>query len=254
VSSETTDAAELWGSADYDRIAERFAPVHDELVERLAPAAGTEWLDVATGTGGVALRAARAGANVTGLDISPGLLEVAEAKAEGLPVTFEVGDAEALPYADGSFEVVSSCFGAIFAPDHAAVAAELARVCRGRLGLTTWIPNPDLRDLYARFGVDSPEGREPFEWGKTDYLEQLLGDAFELESDEGTWFLEGANGEEHYELWAQAAPPFKAMVESLDNAQREEFRRAYIEYCEGFRAGDRVAVPRRYLLVFGQRR
>jgi hypothetical protein len=235
-------------------MAERFAPVHDRLVLRLAPSAGVTWLDVATGTGAVALRAALAGATVTGLDIAPGLLEVAEAKAGDLPVRFEVGDAEALPYEDGSFEVVSSSFGAIFAPDHSAVAAELARVCRGRLGLTTWVPSPELAGLLSRFDIEPPEGHARFEWGKREYVEGLLGDAFDLEIEEGTWILEGADGEELWELWSQAAPPFKVMVESLEEARRDEFHRAYVEYCEGYRDGDRVAVPRPYLFVFGERR
>jgi SAM-dependent methyltransferase len=254
LSSEATGAAALWGSADYKRLAERFAPIHDELVERLAPAVGIEWLDVATGTGAVALRAARAGATVTGLDISPDLIEVAKANAGTLPVTFDLGDAQALPYADQAFDVVSSCFGAIFAPDHSAVAAELHRVCRGRLGLMNWVPIPQLWDVFARFEREPPEGRDMFEWGKAEYVESLLGADFDLEIEEKTWILEGADGEELYQLWFRAAPPYKATIESFDDVRREEFKREYIEYCEQYRQGDRVAVPRPYLLVLGKRR
>src|SRR5205085_8035119 len=125
----------------------------DELVGRLQPGPGVRWLDVATGTGGVAIRAARAGADVTGVDIAPRLLEQARAKADGLPIRFDEGDVQRLPYADASFDVVSSVFGAIFAPDHEAVARELARACapNGRLGLTAWVPNVELTELFRRF-------------------------------------------------------------------------------------------------------
>src|SRR5438270_6491436 len=139
--------AEVWGSADYERLSERFAPIHAELVEALAPAPGTGWLDVATGTGAVALLAARAGAGVVGIDFAPRMIELARAKAGTLPVRFELGDAQALPYADGEFDVVSSVFGVIFAPNHEAAARELARVGRQRLGLATWCPNRELAEL-----------------------------------------------------------------------------------------------------------
>jgi SAM-dependent methyltransferase len=222
---------------------------------RLEPAAGVHWLDVATGTGAVAIRAARAGADVVGLDIAPAMIEAARAKAAGLPITFEVGDAQALPYEDASFyDVVTSVFGAIFAPNHKATAAELGRVGRARLGFTSWRPSEELGELYGRFGYDTPEGREPFLWGREGYVEELLGPYYELSIEPGTWVLEGASGEEIWELWSQAAPPFKARLAEMDDETREAFHRAYVEYCEGYRVADRVAVPREYLLVLGERR
>jgi len=224
------------------------------VVARLEPAAGVRWLDVATGTGAVAIRAAQAGAEVVGIDIAPGMIEGARAKATGLPITFEVGDAQALPYEDASFDVVTSVFGAIFAPDHRATAAELGRVGRGRLGFTSWWPDEEMSELYRRFGVYTPEGREPFRWGREGYVEELLGPYYELSIEPGTWVLEGASGEEIWDLWSRAAPPFKARLAEMDDETREAFHQAYVEYREGFRAGDRVAVPREYLLVLGERR
>src|SRR5205085_11163339 len=108
----------MWGAGTYERIAERFAPVHDELVRRLEPGPGIRWLDLATGTGEVALRAARAGGEVTGLDFAREMLARARPRsaAEGLDVRWELGDAQQLPFADASFDVVSSCFGVMFAP------------------------------------------------------------------------------------------------------------------------------------------
>ena len=233
-------------------MAQRFAPMHDRLVERLRPQPDERWLDVATGTGAVAVRAAVAGAQVTGVDIAPGMLEAARAKAP--EIEFDLGDAEALPYEDGSFEVVSSCLGFIFAPDHRATAEELARVCTGRLGFTAWEPHPELSALYDAFDLAAPEGRHPFEWGKVEHVEELLGPSFELEFERDVWILEGRDGEELWELWSRSAPPFRAMVAGLDDSRRGEFRDAYIAFCERYREGDRVRVPRRYLLVLGAKR
>jgi SAM-dependent methyltransferase len=247
----------MWGSADYDRMARRFVDVHDDLVRRLEPGPGVRWLDVATGTGEVALRAARAGANVTGVDIAPRLLAQARAKAGELPIRFDEGDAERLPYEDAAFDVVSSVFGAMFAADHEAVARELARVCRrgGRLGLAAWVPNPELAELYGRFGLDAPEGPQPFDWGREDYVDSLLGADFELEHERRTWFLTEESGEAVWELWSTAAPPFRAMLRGLDPDTLERFHEAYVEYCEDYRTpGAGVAVPRGYLLVLGRRR
>src|SRR5581483_8251345 len=99
-----------WGAAPFEKIAERGGEAHDELVAAVAPDPGERWLDVATGTGAVALRAARAGADVTGVDYAEPLVETARrlAEEEGLAIHFDVGDAENLPYEDASFDVVSS--------------------------------------------------------------------------------------------------------------------------------------------------
>src|SRR5262249_50630953 len=124
--------SETWSGATYERIAESFAPVHQRLVELVAPQPGERFFDLACGTGGVALIAARTGAEVTGLDLSEDQISKARAAARevGLDIRFDVGDAEELPYEDASFDAAVSAFGMIFAPDHAKAASELARVCR----------------------------------------------------------------------------------------------------------------------------
>src|SRR5712691_5068062 len=106
----------VWGSAPFENVADEVSDVHDQLVAELDPQPGERWLDVATGTGAVAVRAARAGAEVTGSDLAPALIETAKrlAAEEGLSIDYEVADAEQLPYEDASFDVVSSSFGAIF--------------------------------------------------------------------------------------------------------------------------------------------
>jgi SAM-dependent methyltransferase len=234
-------------------IAQRFVGVHEELVERLEPRRGDRWLDLATGTGEVAIRAARRGAFATGLDIAPRLLSQARSKSSD--VEWIEGDAQALPFEDASFDVVSSSFGIIFAPDHRAIAAEIARVCRpaGRVGLCNWRPNEGLHALYSRFAPDEPE-QDSENWGREEHVRELLGEAFELEFDERTWYLEGESPEAVWDLMTVGAPPVKALVDSLDAERRREFRSAMLEYWDGFRENGGVREPRRYLLVLGTRR
>jgi SAM-dependent methyltransferase len=247
----------MWGGADYERIAREFAPIHEDLVRRLDPATGAAWLDVATGTGGVALCAAAAGAAVTGVDIAEALLDQArtKARAAGVDVEWRLGDAQALPLPDGSFEVVSSCFGLIFAPDAPAVAAELARVCRpgGRIGLTCWRPDAGPHTVFQRFAPgDVPAG--PDQWGSEAKVERLLGESFELDFEEDVWNLVAGSPEEALELMAEGAPPVKAMVGTLEPEQREAFRAEMLEYWAGFERDGRVLEPRPFLIVEGRRR
>jgi ubiquinone/menaquinone biosynthesis C-methylase UbiE len=127
------DQARIWGSASWQQIAERqLFPVHDGLIARLGPRPGERWLDLASGTGAVALRAARAGARVTGQDPAPELIETARllAAKEGLSVAFGCRRRREPWLPDAAFDVVSSAHGVVHAYDHRAVANELARVCR----------------------------------------------------------------------------------------------------------------------------
>jgi SAM-dependent methyltransferase len=246
-------AGRMWGGADYDRVARRFAPIHDDLVARLAPAAAERWLDVGAGTGEVALRAARAGAAVTAIDISAELLELARAKPDADRVTWQLGDAQKLPFDDGSFDVVASCFAVIFAPDPTAAAGELGRVCRsgGRLGLTSWRPDEGPHAIYDRFASsESPADN----WGTEDRVQELLGAAFELEFDEGVWHLTGDSPEAVFELMTEGAPPVKALLQMLEPEQAADFREAMLDYWAGFQVDGVVDEPRHYLIVTGRRR
>jgi SAM-dependent methyltransferase len=244
----------MWGGADYERIAQRFAPIHDELVARLVPASGERWLDVGTGTGEVALRAARAGADVTAIDISEELLEQARAKEGADHVRWEVGDAQALRFGDSAFDVVVSCFAVIFA-DQDTAAPELGRVCRsgGRLGLTAWRPNEGLHALYEHFSPsDEPDPAE--RWGEEARLEELLGPAFELEIEERVWHLKVESPEAAWELMTEGAPPVKNLVATLDPERLAEFRAAMLDRWAGLRTADGVDDVREFLLVIGRRR
>ena len=251
--------SEIWSVGSYERIAARFAPVHDQLLELLAIAPGDRVLDLATGTGEVAIRAARAGAVVTAIDFAEPMIEKARRYAEGedVEVSFDLGDVEYLPYEDACFDVLASAFGLVFALDHANVASELARVCcaGGRLGFTAWKPNPKLGELYRRFTDEPIEGREAYEWGREDHVEDMLGQDFELEFEDGTLWLEASSGEEIWKLFSESAPPVIALVQRLDDERAEEFHRAFVELYESYRTKDgSVRAPRRYLLVLGRRK
>jgi ubiquinone/menaquinone biosynthesis C-methylase UbiE len=254
-----SEAREVWSAGTYERLAARFAPVQDQLVNLLRISRGDRVLDLATGTGEVAVRAARNGGTVTGIDIAAPMLAKARERAaqEGVKITFDLGDVEYLPYDDATFDVVISNFGVVFAPDHANVAAELARVSRprARLGFTAWKPNPKLADLYRRFTEDPIEGREVYEWGREDHVEDMLGEEFELEFEDGTLWLEAESGEEIWKLFSESAPPVIALVKQLNDEKREAFHRAFVDLYESYRTKDGdVRAPRRYLLVLGRRK
>jgi SAM-dependent methyltransferase len=249
----------VWGSAPWERVAETLAPLHDHLVEELSPGPGQRWLDVATGTGAVAIRAARAGADVTGLDLAPRLIETARrvAAEEGLAIRFEVGDCEDLPYEDSTFDVVSSAVGVIFSPDHHAVARELARVCRpgGRLGLAAWRPNPDYEAVMAPFREPpEPAAGDSDNWGREEYVREILAADFDLRFVEGDCPLVAESAEAIWQLWTTSAGPLKALVESLARLRRDELHRSYVSYLERYRTDGGVRAPDEYLLVLGGRR
>ena len=251
--------AAAWSSAPWERAEYLLAPVHDRLVAALEPKPRERWLDIATGTGAVALRAARAGAEVTGLDLAPSLIETARRRAaeEGLDVRFDAGDAESLPYEEASFDVVSSSMGVIFAPDHAAAARELARVTRpeGRLGFTTWQPETGFFPITVKYRPPLPEGAgDSEEWGREDYVERMLGEFFELTIEPDTMWFELESGEAAWDLMTRSVGPFKTASETLEPELLAAFHRDFVELLEAHRADDGVRLPGEYLLVLGKRR
>ncbi len=174
----------VWMSGDYGHFATFLeAPAIDLFLPRLNLAPGARLLDVACGAGQIAVPAARAGATVTGIDIASNSIEQAKSRAaaEGLAVRFEEGDAEDIPYADASFDVVCSLFGAMFAPRPDRVAAELVRVCRpgGRIVMGNWTPGGFLGQMFKLNGqhVPPPAGMpSPVLWGDEATVRQRLKD------------------------------------------------------------------------------
>jgi SAM-dependent methyltransferase len=226
------------------------------LVAALGPRPGERWLDVGTGGGGVALRAARAGSEVTGVDIAARAVEEAQRAAaeEGVRARFEVADAERLPYSDGHFDVVSSAFGVIFARSHERAAAELARVCApgGRLGLTLMPPGTRAADLWTlvrRHGVD--EGRHPASWAEPGRPLELLGEWFEMEVSAHETPAEG-EPEPDEEAWVsmfESFGPREQLAAELDESRLASVRSEFA----ALRARH-AGRARRYVLVIGRRR
>jgi ubiquinone/menaquinone biosynthesis C-methylase UbiE len=253
----------VWGNAPFEEVAPSIADVHDAIVAAGGPAEGKRWLDVACGTGELAQRAARGGADVVGIDFAPVLVETArrQAAAAGLDIDFQVGDAEALDLDDASFDVVTSTFGVMFAPDQPAAAAELARVTKpgGRLALATWTPEGGVGEmfrLFARFQPPPPEGAgAPLDWGRPERVQELLGDAFDLEIEKRVTTHGAASAQEYWDDFSPSFGPLKTMLETADEARRAEIREAFLEFAARYASADgEIRHDREYLLITGARR
>ncbi len=171
-----------WASGDFAVVGTTLQIVGEMLAEAADVCADERVLDVAAGNGNATLAAARRFAHVTSTDYVPALLEKGRerARAEVLPVTFQVADAEALPFADASFDVALSTFGVMFAPDHGKTASELLRVVRpgGRIGMANWTPAGVIGRLFKVIGalVPPPAGlQSPALWGTEAHLQSLFG-------------------------------------------------------------------------------
>ena len=232
-----------WAAGDYAAVAEIIdeAPPRD-LLARMDITPGHAVLDVATGTGNIALRAAAAGAQVVGLDLTPELFEAARRRA----VTYDVavdwieGDAEDLPFEDQSFDRVLSAFGVQFAPRHAIVAEELARVCRpgGRVGLVNWTPSGQVGELFKIMGRYMPPPPEyaspPPLWGSEEHVRELFADTpleFEFARGFNPWHFDSA---EHYVVFMEThyGPTLKARERLTAEGRWEECRSEILAMAE----------------------
>jgi SAM-dependent methyltransferase len=178
----TARVQSTWTSGDFGRIARSSERGAAEFIARRELAPGDELLDVACGTGNLALPAARAGATVTGVDIAPNLIAQAKARAveEQQSILFDVGDAEALPYADDEFDVAVSMFGAMFAARPERAAAELIRVVRpgGRIAMANWTPLGFIGERLntTQHYAPAPVGvLSPLQWGTEYAVRERLG-------------------------------------------------------------------------------
>jgi SAM-dependent methyltransferase len=250
----------MWGNGPYERISATLEDIHDLVIERLAPAPGERWLDLASGTGAIAERAASAGAFVTGIDLAPALIETAKARAaeQGLEIDYRVGDAERLELPDASFDKVSSTVGIMFAPDHEAVARELARVTApgGRIALANWTPTGGLGKMFKVMAPyqPAPPPSSPFDWGDESRVRELLGDDFELELEEHVSTMRIGSGEEYWDLFSTSYGPTKTLTEAIGE-RREDLHRDWVDFFEtNYRQDGGIAHVREYLLVSGIRR
>ena len=178
-----TKLKSMWMAGDFGEVAKIIQAGGEDFIARLEIKPGDRVLDVACGTGNTAIPAARAGANVTGVDIATNLLEQgrARAEAEGVKVQFDEGDAENLPYKDGEFDVVVTMFGAMFAPRPELVSSELVRVTRsgGRIAMANWTPEGFIGQMFKTTGKHVPPPPtmpSPIKWGDEQTVRERLSD------------------------------------------------------------------------------
>lgn len=173
-----------WSAGDYAVVGSTLQIVGEQLCEALDLRAGQRVLDIAAGNGNVSLAAARRWCEVTSTDFVPALLARGQARAaaEGFNITFQEADAEALPFADASFDAVVSTYGVMFTPDQEKAAAEMLRVCRpaGKIGLANWTPQGFVGQMFKTLGqyLPPPAGaKSPALWGTRERLADLFGSA-----------------------------------------------------------------------------
>lgn len=244
----------------YDEISRSISDAIEHAVERLQPAAGERVLDLATGTGWASRIVAQRfpGARVVGADIADQLLAYARATAarQELAIEYLQADAENLPFGDGELDGIVSTFGVMFAGNPAAAASELARVTRrgGRVVLATWKDDGNVANMFGvmkRFmpPAAQPAPASPFAWGRRERLNELLGASFELAYEEGTNAFRYASGEQAWNLWVSHYGPAMSLAAGLDDARREEFKRAMILWHETFATPLGFEQPRTYVIT-----
>jgi SAM-dependent methyltransferase len=251
---------EMWSS--FAPTAMFTTPVAAHLVGFAGVASGETVLDIGTGTGVVAITAANAGARVSAIDLTPALLQeaVQNAKVADVDVTWTEGDAERLPYADGSFDIVLSQFGHMFAPRPDVVVAEIHRVLKrnGRVAFATWPPEELIGQIFGFIGRNSPPlpaGAEPPpKWGVRSIITDRLARHFDAPSFESGVMIWPALSLRHYRAFVESSVgPFQKLVESLaHDPQRLAAIRDEFEALAAPHYSDNV-VHHSYLLTRAQR-
>jgi SAM-dependent methyltransferase len=256
----------MWASGDYPSMVETFlTPLGPRLVEACGIGSGDRVLDVAAGTGNASIPAAQAGAEVVASDLTPELFDAGRARAEaaGVEVEWVEADAHDLPWEDGSFDVVISSIGVMFAPFHQKAADELVRVCKpgGRIALLSWTPEGMLGALFrtmSPFMPPPPEGAQPPPlWGDEGHLRELLGDRVELEKLERdlleiTAFERPKDYGEHFK--ERYGPTIAARANAEKEGRAEEFDQALSSFCEEWNLGsdEDARFEKEYLVAVGK--
>jgi len=251
-----------WASGDYAEIATLIVPVAERLCDVADLKAGSQVLDIAAGTGNVAIAAARLGCDVTGIDYVPSLLARGRerAAAERVQVDFREGDAESLPVADESFAATVSVFGTMFAPDHRRAAAEVIRVTEpgGTIALASWRPDGFLGGLFRTIAahVPPPAGlSSPMLWGTEEHLEELFGTAVRWAHSVQTFTFRFTSAEALVERFAMYYGPTLKALEAAGTARDallDDLRDLALSWNRLEQPGP-IAVPGTYLESIGTR-
>jgi ubiquinone/menaquinone biosynthesis C-methylase UbiE len=266
---EVAPARAVWRLGDYHRFArEQMWEVGPVVVEACGISRGQRVLDVAAGTGNVAIRAAEAGAQVVALDITPENFESGrkEADARGVAVDWVEADAQAMPFGDDEFDVVTSSFGAIFAPDHQKVADEFVRVCRpgGTIGMATFPPVGLAADIFGVIApympAPPPDALPPLLWGTEEHVRELFGDRVEsLQMSERTYTERAPSPQEYVDLYKETFGPVVGVYEALrgEPERAATLDREFLEFAQQANRGEPdgwAEYPYEYLLVVARTR
>ena len=253
-----------WSAGDYAIVGRTLQIVGENLCEAVNLRAGERVLDVAAGNGNATLAAARHFAEVTSTDYVPALLERgrARAEAEGLQVTFREADAEALPFADSTFDVVLSTFGVMFTPDQARAAREMLRVCRpgGRIGLANWTPGSFIGELFKVLGRYLPPAaglRSPALWGTEERLKELFSEAeASIQATPRIFNFRYRSPAHWMEVFRTFYGPVNRAFLALDTPRQDELERDILNLLARFDRGGAggLVVPSEYLEVVVTRR
>jgi ubiquinone/menaquinone biosynthesis C-methylase UbiE len=253
-----------WSSGDYAIVGTTLQIVGEELCEALDIRSGQKVLDVAAGNGNVSLAAARRWCDVVASDYVPALLERARerAAADGLDIEFREADAEALPFQDGSFDVVVSTFGVMFTPDQDRAAAEMIRVCRsgGKIGLANWTPEGFIGQLFKTIGkhVPPPPGaRSPALWGTPARIDEMFSPhASSIKTEKRNFVFRYRSPAHWMEIFKTYYGPVLKTFAALEPAARTALDRDLVSLIERFNRADdgTMVVPGEYLELVITRR
>jgi ubiquinone/menaquinone biosynthesis C-methylase UbiE len=253
-----------WSSGNYAVVGTTLQIVGEELCEALDLRAGRKVLDVAAGNGMASLAAARRWCDVVSTDYVASLLERgrARASAEGLPIEFKEADAEALPFADNSFDTVISTFGVMFTPNQDQAAAELMRVCRrgGQIGLTNWTPDGFIGQVFKTLGKYLPPpaaAKSPLLWGTRTRLTEMFGSAATWIKTESRYFNFRYRSAEHFvEVFRTYYGPMLKAFSALDVPQQTRLEKDLYDLIARMNKSKdaTMAVPSEYLEVIIEKR
>lgn len=233
----------VWSLGEFADIASMIRPASQTILDRAGVSGGETVLDVACGTGNLAIPAAERGAHVTGIDITPKLVEIARAEAESkhLDIDIREGDAEALEFADDSFDDVISVFGMIFAPQHEIAASEMTRTCKrgGTVAITSWALDGMNGEMFKVIGAHMPpppEGmKTPAMWGDENYIEDTFEDGIDWSFSRENVAFRADSAEEWMTFMEQKLGPLVLAQQTLGpegkfDALRDDLTAHYEKY------------------------